>query len=62
MSTSQKGRYSRVATINNGSTTKYVKKNLKKGKTYYFKVVSYKKLGGKTYMSQYSTVKKITVK
>ncbi|MBR1752743.1 MAG: leucine-rich repeat domain-containing protein, partial [Ruminococcus sp.] len=43
------------------STSKTIKK-LKKGKTYYVKVRSYKTVGGKKYYSAYSKVKSVKVK
>ena len=39
----------------------YQMTGLKKGKTYYFKVKSYKKFGSKKLYSSYSTVKKVKI-
>ena len=46
-------------------TTSKLKKTisgLKKGKTYYVKVRSFKKVSGKTYYSNYSKIKKVKIK
>ena len=56
MSTSKDGKYSLINTI---SSTTYTKTGLTKGKTYYFKVVPYKTIGGKTVYGSGSTVKSI---
>ncbi|MBE5941566.1 MAG: hypothetical protein E7264_03385 [Lachnospiraceae bacterium] len=62
-STSKKGTYKKVATIKKGSTVKYTdKKGLKKKKTYYYKIVAYKKANGITATSADSAVKKVKVK
>ena len=47
-------------TIQLKKNTKVIKK-LKKGKTYYFRVRSYKKVDGKTYYGTYSKVKKVKI-
>lgn len=44
-----------------GSKCQYTKSKLKKGKTYYFKVTSYKEFGSKKLYSSYSTVKKVKI-
>ena len=62
MSTSKKGKYKKVATLKSASKVKYIKKGLKKGKTYYFKVRTYKVYKGKTVYSSYSKVKSVKVK
>ncbi len=54
--------YKKIATLKKNSKVKYTKKKLKKGKTYYFKVRSYKKVRGKTYTSAYSKYKKVKAK
>ncbi len=56
------GEYKAVKTITNGKTVNYKKKNLKKGKTYYFKVRAYCKVNGKKVYGSYSGVKKIKVR
>ncbi len=62
MSTSKKGKYSRVRTVTKSGTVKYTKSSLKKNKRYYFKIRSYKTVDGKKVYSSYSTVKSIKVK
>lgn len=59
---SGKGKYKAVKTITNGKTISYTKKNLKKGKTYYFKVRAYRKVNGQKVYGNYSGVKKIKIK
>ena len=44
------------------SKAKFIKKNLKKGKTYYFRVRAYKKINGGTKYGAYSAVKKVKIK
>ncbi len=46
-------------TIKKNSNYAYTFKNLKKGTTYYIRIRSYKKAGGKTYYSAYSSIIKI---
>ena len=48
--------------IKSYKTAKKVIKKLKSKKTYYVKVRSFKKVGGKTYYGAYTTVKKVKVK
>ena len=62
MSTKASSGYKKIATLTKNSKVKYTKKKLKKGKTYYFKVRSYKKTSGKTYTSAYSKYKKVKAK
>ena len=62
MATSKKGKYSKVKTITSGKTVKYTKGSLKKKKTYYFKIRTYKTVSGKKIYSSYSSVKSIKVK
>lgn len=62
MSTSQKGKYSRIKTIKSSKTIKYTKSKLKKKKTYYFKVRAYKNVNGKKVCSSYSGIKSIKIK
>ena len=59
---SAKGKYSRVKTITSGRTLKYVDSKVKKGKTYYYKVVPYGKNGKKIVKCGTSAAKKIKVK
>ncbi len=51
--TSQTGKYTKLAT-NNSKTLTFTHKSLTTGKTYYYKVRSYKTVGGKNYYSSYS--------
>ena len=48
--------------IYTGSKREFTKAKLKKGKTYYFKVRTYKKFGGKKLYSSYSAVKSIKIR
>ena len=50
-----------VKTIKSGSTVKFVNKNLKKGKNYYYKVRAYRTVDGKKVYGAYSSVKKVRV-
>ncbi len=59
MSTKKGSGYKCVYT---GKKLSYTKSKLKKGKTYYFKVRTYKTLGGKKIYSSYSSVKKVKIK
>lgn len=58
MSTKKNSGYKRIKTVSSKSFS-YTKGKLKKGKRYYFKVRSYKKVGGKNYYSSFSSVKSI---
>ena len=58
MKTGKKGKFKLVKTIKKNKAS-YIKKKLKKGKRYYFKVRAYKKENGKTYYGKYSKTKKI---
>ncbi|MBR1752190.1 MAG: leucine-rich repeat protein [Ruminococcus sp.] len=60
-STSKKFTKSATKTVNVTSTSKTIK-SLKKGKTYYVKVRTYKKVGSSRLYSTYTAVKKIKVK
>ena len=62
MSSTKSGKYSLVKTIKKSGTVKYVQKNLKKGKTYYFKVRAYRNISGKTYTGSFSTPMSVKVK
>ena len=62
MATSKNGTYKKIATIKNGSTVKYTKTGLTKGKTYYFKVRAYKTVSKTNVYSAYSAVKSVKVK
>lgn len=62
MSTSKNGVYSKVATIKGGSKSNYTKKNLKKGKAYYFKVRAYVTVNKNNIYGAYSNIKGIKSK
>ncbi|MFR8616242.1 MAG: fibronectin type III domain-containing protein [Anaerostipes hadrus] len=49
---------SKTKTISKNKTTSYTIKKLKKKKTYYVRIRTYKKASGKTYYSGWSSVKK----
>lgn len=61
MSTKKSSKYSKIKTVSSKST-KYTKTKLKKGKTYYFKIRTYKKVNGIKIYSSYSSVKKVKAK
>ena len=50
--------YKKIATITKGTTVKYTMKKLNSEKTYYFKMRTYRKVGGKKVYSSYSKVVK----
>lgn len=50
------GSYGKVATITSGSTISYTNKGVIKGKTYYYKVRSYRTVSGKKIYSNYSAI------
>lgn len=55
-STTEKGTYKKVKTINSGKTTSYTDKGLVTGNTYYYKIRAFYKSGGKTVYSADSAV------
>ena len=60
---SKNGKYKKVTTIKKASTVKYTdKKDLKKGKTYYYKVRAYKKVNGKKCYTAFTSAKSVKVK
>ena len=62
-STSKKfAKGNKTKTISKNKTTSYTIKKLKKKKTYYVRIRTYKKVSGKTYYSGWSSVKKTTIK
>lgn len=61
MSTSKSKGYKVIKTINNKNTVTLTKTGLKKGKTYYFKVRSFVKVGSKKVYSSYSAVKSVKI-
>lgn len=54
--------YKKVKTITKNKTVTYKAGKLKRKKTYYFKIRTYRKAGGTTYYGNYSNVKKMKVK
>ncbi len=60
-STSKKGKYRKVKTIANGKTLSYKDMKLTKGKTYYYKIKSYRKVNKKKVYSSFSDVKSCKV-
>lgn len=54
--------YKKVKTITKNKKVTYKAGKLKKKKTYYFKIRTYRKAGGTTYYGNYSNVKKMKVK
>ena len=54
-----KGKYKRIKTFKNPKKVKLIKKKLKKGVTYRFKVRAYKLNGNKKVFGNYSKIKKI---
>lgn len=61
-STSKQWKNSKIARIRSGKKTSKTLKGLKRGKTYYFRVRSYQKVGKTTYASAWSAKKKVKVK
>ena len=62
MSTNKNKGYSRIKTITKKGTVSYTKGSLKKNKTYYFKIRTYKIVNEKKIYSSYSNIKQIKVK
>lgn len=62
-STSKKfAKGNKTETISKNKTTSYTIKKLKKKKTYYVRIRTYKKVSEKTYYSEWSSVKKVKIK
>ena len=62
-STSKKfAKGNKTKTISKNKTTSYTIKKLKKKKTYYVRIRTYKKVSGKTYYSEWSSMKKVKIK
>lgn len=61
-SAKKKSGYSRVKTITKGSTTSYTRQGLKRKKTYYYKIRTYRIIGGKKIYSTFSAPKSIRIK
>lgn len=62
MATARDGKYSKIATLQGNTKVSYTKAGLTKGETYYFKVVAYTTVSGKTIYSDFSTVKAVKAK
>lgn len=62
MAESKNGKYKKIKTVKTTKNCTYKKKNLKKGKTCYFKVRAYKTVGKQKVYSSYSAVKKVKVR
>lgn len=61
-SVSLNGSYKKIKTISKKTTTSYKNTKLTKGKCYYYKIRSYKKVGSTTYYGAFSSVKAIYTK
>lgn len=61
MATSKNGTYSKIASPKTNATS-YTKSGLTKGKTYYFKVRTYRKVNGQTIYSSFSAIKSAKAK
>lgn len=61
MSIGKKGKYKKIKTTN-AKTVKYTKSKLTKGKKYFFKIRTYRTVGGKKIYSSWSAVKSVKVK
>jgi hypothetical protein len=61
-STSKNGTYSKVAVIPTNAQTSYTEKGLTSGKTYYYKMRAYKKMGGSYVYGSLSNALSVTVK
>lgn len=57
-SDSKDGTYKKIATVKKAKTTSYTDKTVKAGKTYYYKIRTYKENGKKTEVSSYSSKQK----
>ena len=60
--TKKKGKYKLVKTIKKAGICKYVNKKLKKDKQYFFKVRTYTKINGKTYLGKWSKACRVKAK
>ena len=60
--TKKAGTYKKVKTVRKNTTVTYRTKTLKKKKTYYFKIRTYRKVKGKTYYGAFSNIKKVKIK
>lgn len=60
--TAKNGKYGKVKTVANGNPISFKETKLAKGKTYYYKVKSYRKVGKKKIYSAFSNVKSYKVR
>ena len=60
--TKKTGKYKLVKTIKKAGICKYVDKKLKKGKQYFFKVRTYTKINGRTYLGKWSKACRVKAK
>ena len=60
--TSKKGKYSKIKTITSGKILKYIDKKVKSGKSYYYKVIPFRKINGKAVKGAYSKIKSIALR
>ena len=56
---SKNGKFTLIKTLDNLSNVSYTDKNLKRNKTYYYKIRSYKVSRGRTYYSKYTAIKSV---
>jgi hypothetical protein len=61
-STSKSMKKAKTKTVSSNKTTSVNINKLKSKKTYYIKVATYKKVGKKKYISNYSKAKKVKIK
>lgn len=61
-STSKTGKFSKIATVTNRKTIKYVDKKVNPGKTWYYKIVPYAKIDGKVVTGSGSKVLSVYLK
>ncbi|MCC3869626.1 transglutaminase domain-containing protein [Terrisporobacter mayombei] len=60
--TSKNGTYKRVAELSGSTNTKFTDKNVSSGKTYYYEVRAYRKVGKNRYYGSYSTILKASTR
>ena len=60
--TGKNGKFSKIKTITSGKTLKYVDKKVKSGKSYYYRVIPFRKINGKAVKGAYSKIKSIALR
>lgn len=60
--TKKNGKYKKIKTIKKNKVVTCKTKSLKRKKTYFFKVRTYRKVAGKTYYGAFSNVKRVVIK